>query len=72
MIQLIMNVVSIIFGLFLIVCRKFFAKEVVNFSYNLTHRHFCDERVYQIISVISGIIFIILGILSLCGTIKSR
>lgn len=67
----IMDGISIIFGLLAIIVSGRLAKKTSDFYYNLLHRRF-SVKGYQIGFFISGVIFIILGILSLLGIIKSK
>lgn len=71
MINVIINIVSIIFGLLMIVFCKNFAIGTSNFYYNLFHLRF-SEKGYQIAFLIAGIVFIVFGVLSLFGIIRAK
>ena len=71
MINGIMNIASMVFGLVMVVFCKVFAKATSDFYYNLFHRRF-SEKGYQIAFLIAGIAFIIFGFLSIFGIIKPK
>lgn len=70
MTHIIMNIALIIFGLLMIGFRKFMSRGSFNFYEELKLPH-CSEKMYQILFAIGGIIFIIIGIVSLLSIIKS-
>ncbi len=71
MINEIMNIVSMVFGIVVIIFNKVFAKMTSDFYFNL-FRHRFNEKGYQVAFIIAGVAFIVLGILSIMGIIKPR
>ena len=71
MIGSIMSIVFIIFGILMVVFCKKIAKHTSDFYYNLLHHRFSVTG-YQIAFLMGGIVFVLLGILSLLKIIEWR
>lgn len=61
----------VILGLFFSLFHKMIGRLTTEFQYKLLHIHF-SEKGYQISFIVIGIVFVVFGILSLLGVIKSR
>ena len=70
MYRVISSVLLIIFGLVVVIFNKFFERGASNFSYKLSHEYFFSQKVGRISFIITGLIFVVLGILSLLDIIK--
>lgn len=71
MINTLGGIIFIILGGMLAIFHRQIASRTSVFYYRLLHVHF-SEKGYQIAFVIAGMVFIIFGILSICGIIKSK
>ncbi len=71
MIDKIGGIIFIILGVIFAIFYRQVAKNTVAFYYRLLHVYF-SEKGYQIGFIITGIVFIIFGILFVFGVIKSK
>lgn len=71
MVNGIMNIASMVFGILMVVFCKVLAKSTSDFYYNLFHRRF-SEKGYQVAFIVAGTVFVIFSILSIAGIIKPK